>query len=116
MTKKMKLKRIGLLSAVKIGGTVSAVMGFILGAIWGVVMAFFSSLAGAVFSMDTAGMGAAWLIISPFLSAFLYGILGTILSLLTALVYNIAAGILGGIEVETQDSEKKVYNDIYGEM
>ena len=112
----MKLKRIGLLSAVKIGGTVSAVMGFILGAVWGVVMAFFSSLAGAVFSMDTAGMGVAWLIISPFISAILYGILGVLLSFLTALVYNIAAGILGGIEYETQDSAPKVYNDIYGEM
>ena len=116
MTKKMKLKRIGLLSAVKIGGIVSAVMGFVIGTIWGVSFAFFSSLMGAVFSADTSGFGLAWLIISPIISTLLYGVLGTLFSFLGALVYNIAAGLFGGIEYETDDVASKIYNDIYGEM
>ncbi|MFC1540904.1 DUF3566 domain-containing protein [Candidatus Latescibacterota bacterium] len=116
MTKKMQLKRIGLLSVVKVGGIVSAVLGFILGTVWGVMMAFFSSVVGTVLSVDAAGAGIAWLIIFPFIFTVLYGALGVVLSFLIALLYNITAGVLGGFEIEVEDGEKKVYNDIYGEM
>ncbi len=116
MTKKVKLKRIGLLSAVKIGGIVSAVMGFAVGTVWGIGLAFFSSIIGAAFSMDTSGFGIAWLIISPVMTTLLYGCIGVFFSFLGALVYNIAAGLLGGIELEAEDIAPKIYNDIYDEM
>ena len=116
MNKRWELKRIGLWSAVKIGGTVSAVLGFILGIVWGVVMAFFSSLMGTVFSMNTAGIGFSWLVVLPLLFTCIYGFLGIIFSFLFALLYNLASGILGGVQLEMDDERKKAYDGIYGEL
>lgn len=116
MIKKIRLKRIGLLSAMKIGGVVSTVLGFILGTVWGVIIAFFSSLVGTAMSMDTSGVGILWIIVIPIFFAFMCGVLGVGLSFLIALIHNIAAGVFGGIEIETEDLDKKVNNDVYGEM
>ena len=95
-----KLKRIGILSAMKIGCVCSGAFGFIVGTIWGIMLAFFSSLITMAFDKPVFGFGAAVVIITPFAVAFLYAILGTLLSFIMALLYNIVSGIFGGIEFE----------------
>ena len=100
MEPRWKLRRIGIGSAMKIGAVLFCAIGFIIGMVWGIVLAFFSSLIGVMLDRPAPGMGAATVIVMPFFVAILYGIIGTILSFLVALFYNIAAGIMGGIEFE----------------
>ena len=114
MYKRWRIKRIGLITAVKIGGAVSCIMGFILGTLWGLGMAFFSSLMGTMLSMNTTGFGLAALVFFPFLFALIYGVLGMVFSFFFALLYNLVSGILGGIEVEIDEEKKYEYDDIYG--
>ena len=114
MYKRWRVRRIGLYSAVKINSAVSCVIGFIFGTLWGLGMAFFSSLMGKMFSINTTGVGLASLVFFPFLFALIFGFLGMVYTFLFALLYNIASGILGGIEVEIDEEEKYEYDDIYG--
>ena len=109
MYKQWRIKRISLSTAVKIGGAVSCVMGFIIGAVACFVMAFFSSLIGNVLSENTVRLGFAMLVISPFLFAFICGFLGIAFSFLFALLYNLTSGILGGVKIEVNDEEKYEY-------
>ncbi len=100
MIRKMKLARIGLLSAVKIGFFLSAAGGFLIGLFWGVVLALFSSLVAMAVHARPPGMGPGALVVLPVFFAIFCGFLGAAVSFLGALVYNLAAGASGGLEVE----------------
>ncbi len=98
----MIIKRIDLLSAGKIGGIIAAAIGLIAG----VMFFLFSSMFGAMMgSMPgnhgaAAGMigGAAGIIVLP----IMYGIFGFIGAIIQAFIYNLAAGWVGGIRIETE--------------
>ncbi|MFC1694418.1 hypothetical protein ACFL1R_13045 [Candidatus Latescibacterota bacterium] len=113
-----KLRRISILSAMKIGGVVSGVLGFLFGIILGIVMAFFSSMITMVLDKPAPGMSVLVLLIMPFLSAVFYGILGVFYSFFITLLYNLAAGLLGGFEFEMRYDHKIEHKDdtqdIYG--
>lgn len=95
-----RLRRIGIRSAMKIGCVLSLALGFIIGTVWGIILAFFSSFIAMMLDRPASGMGASAVIIMPFFGMILYGFLGTMLSFLFSLLYNIASGILGGLEFE----------------
>lgn len=65
-----------------------------------------SSVFGYLFSMKVVEFGIAALIFSPIFFAILYCFLGIIFSFLFVLLYNLAAGIVGGVRFE-MDEEKK---------
>jgi hypothetical protein len=98
------VKRIGPGSAFKVGLVVYAFLGLIIG----VIAAFFSMIAGSLGSMaghDTVaahafglGFGIGSIIFFP----IFYGIIGGVVGALSALIYNLAAGWVGGLEVEVQ--------------
>jgi Transmembrane domain of unknown function (DUF3566) len=97
-----KLKRIGPGSAFKIGIVTYGILGLILG----ILMALFSMLAGSVATMGgggsaaglgmMAGFGLASIIIFP----LIYGVCGGVFAALGALIYNLVAGWVGGLEVD----------------
>ena len=95
----MVIKRVGALSAARIGAVVYAVFGLIFGAFMSIV-----GMAGAMVAPDEGsgvfGMlfGAAAIVILP----VFYGVLGFIGTLVGALLFNAAAGLVGGIEFEVQ--------------
>ncbi len=103
----LKFKRIGILSAIKIGCSVSIVLGFILGIAWGMVFVFFSSAIALALDRPVPGIGIAALVIMPVVGAMVYGFLGTVFSFLFTLIFNLAAGILGGLEVEIEFIQKE---------
>jgi hypothetical protein len=105
MTRKWTLRRIGLWSAVKAGFVVSAALGLIMGIFWGMVFAFFASLLANAASMRDPGIGPGAVIIMPVFSALFLGGLGASAALLAALVYNLAAGAFGGLELEIDDGD-----------
>jgi hypothetical protein len=91
------VKRIGPGSAFKIGLALYGLMGLIIG----VIFALVSMLGGALAPASQAGVfrmffGAGAIIAFP----IFYGIIGGIGGALSALLYNLVAGWVGGLEVD----------------
>lgn len=96
------IKRIGPGSAFKVGLVVYALLGLIVG----ICMAFVSMMIGSLGSMAGVGgpaakafgfgFGFGSIIIFP----ILYGIIGGIAGAIGAAIYNLAAGWMGGLEVD----------------
>ena len=104
---KMVIKRFGVLSAAKLYAVVMAAIGLIIGIPLGLIMMV---IGAAVMSMgrDGAagggvgiGMGLFYMIGLP----IMYGLMGFIFGALGALVYNMAAGFLGGLELELENAD-----------
>jgi hypothetical protein len=96
------VKRIAPGSAFKVGLVVYAFLGLIVG----ICMALFSMVAGSLGSLAGGGVpgaralgfgfGFSAIIVFP----ILYGIVGGIGGVIAAAVYNLAAGWVGGLEVD----------------
>jgi hypothetical protein len=99
----MVIRRIGVGSVAKIAGLLYAAAGFLIGACF------------ALFAMVGAGIGAAssdesvpmW--IAPLFGVgaivilpILYGLLGALFAALGAVIYNVVAGIVGGLQIEVE--------------
>jgi hypothetical protein len=95
----MVIKRVVPMSVAKIAGIIYAVIGLILGAF----MSLFA-VGGALFMPEEgAGVfgaifGVAAIVVLP----IFYGVLGFVGTFIGALIFNAAAGLTGGIELEVQ--------------
>jgi uncharacterized membrane protein len=95
----MIIKRIGPLSFAKLSAMLYAIMGLIVGGIFSfttMVGGFASEAAGAAGVGAIIGVGAV--IVFP----ILYGFMGFVVTLVGAWLYNVAAGVVGGVEVDIQ--------------
>jgi hypothetical protein len=98
----MVIRRIGVGSAARIAGALYAVFGFVAGC----MLAAISLVSAGVMNGADSGVpawiapmfGVGAIIIAP----IGYGILGLIIGSLVALVYNLVAGIAGGLDLEVQ--------------
>ncbi len=98
----MVIRRFRVLSLAKVMGVMYALIGLLLGL-------FFSlfSLLGAAFSsaLDQSS-GEAWLgalfgVGAVILLPIIYGCIGFVAGLIGSAVYNLVAGMVGGVEIET---------------
>ncbi|AFV22641.1 hypothetical protein Mpsy_0430 [Methanolobus psychrophilus R15] len=96
MVKKL-VRKIGVLSLGKITGVIYAVMGLI----FGVIIAITSLTVGSMMYSQEAGrmLFGVWAIIA--LPIF-YGVLGFIGGVITALIFNVVTGVIGGLELEIE--------------
>ena len=94
----MIVKRIGPMSLAKISAALYALIGLIIGAIISAVSMVGGALGGSDAGMMGMVFGAAAVILLP----LLYGCMGFVGSLIGASLFNLAAGWVGGIELETQ--------------
>lgn len=95
----MIIKRVGPVSCAKVSGLLYAIIGLLVGGIFSL-----AAMAGA-FASDTAGAAGLGAIIGVgAVVAFpiLYGLMGFVATLIAAWLYNVAAGIVGGVEVDMQ--------------
>jgi hypothetical protein len=102
----MVIRHVGVISAAKIAGLLYAVAGLFVGVIFAAIS--FLGGAGAIGAGSDAsnpmvpmlGMmfGAGALILAP----VFYGIMGVVIGALTAAVYNLVAGVTGGLELDVQ--------------
>jgi hypothetical protein len=90
------VKHIGPGSAFKVGMVVYAILGFIIGIPFAFIGMLASSLATSHSAFPGAGLGFFSIILFP----ICYGILGGVFGALTAFIYNLAAGWVGGLEVD----------------
>jgi len=98
----MVIRKIGVGSAAKVFGTLHALWGFIFGVIVALI-----SLAGAGLSAASDEPMPAWL--GPVLGVgaviilpICYGVLGALFGALTAVFYNVVAGIAGGLRLDVE--------------
>ncbi len=95
----MVIKRIGPMSCAKISGALYAILGIIIGGAVSLI-----ALAGG-FGSETAegaGISAVIGVTSIIVFPILYGCIGFFGMLLLAWLYNIGAGLVGGIEIDVQ--------------
>ena len=95
----MVIRRIGPLSCARISGTLYAVMGLILGAIFSLV-----ALAGgfSAESSEEAGFTAVFGVAAIIVLPLLYGGIGFLATFIAAWLYNVLADVVGGIELDLQ--------------
>ncbi|HEY8551810.1 MAG TPA: hypothetical protein VIL35_17765 [Vicinamibacterales bacterium] len=98
----MRITRVGAVSVAKISGLLYALGGLIIGAMFALI-----SIAGGAASMAADepdamaggwlfGMGIGAIIVFP----VFYGLIGAIGGLIGAWLYNLVAGVIGGVEIE----------------
>jgi hypothetical protein len=95
----MVIKRIEPVSCAKITGTLYVILGIVFGGIFSLIAlvgGFASNASGAPDLGAMVGVGA--IVIFP----ILYGGIGFVATLIGAWLYNIVAGLVGGIEMEIQ--------------
>ena len=98
----MVLKSVGVMSCAKIGGTLYALLGILIGGIFALI-----STLGLALGQGASGNTPAWVATIFGVGAIVfvpivYGIMGFIGGLITAVLYNLLAGFVGGIEMELQ--------------
>jgi hypothetical protein len=99
-----EIKCINVLSAAKICGLSSAILGLVIGIFVGLVMFFVGSFlnTGSNYSSILGpGLGIAGFIIMPLIT----GLLGFAFGAFTALIYNTLSSWVGGIKIEIEESE-----------
>jgi hypothetical protein len=94
----MIVRRVGPLSLAKISATLYVVIGLVIGG----VISLVSVVGGAMAGTDAGPMGmlfgAAAVVILP----LFYGGIGFVMSLIGAGLYNLLAGLVGGVELDLQ--------------
>lgn len=95
----MVIKRLAPLSFAKLSGILYAIMGLVFGGLFSLI-----ALAGG-FASDAdgaAGVGAMIGVGAVVVFPILYGLIGFVTTLIGAALYNLAAGIVGGVELDVQ--------------
>lgn len=95
----MILKRVGILSCGKIMGIIYAVFGVIAGIFFS-LFSLIGAAAGIQSDQPAAIFGIIFGVGAIVFFPVLYGLIGFIGGLLSAAVYNVIAGVVGGIELE----------------
>lgn len=100
----MVIRRIGPGSLAKIMGTMYAFWGFVFGAIFALVAMAGAGIGAAASDSSDVPMwigpmfGAGAIIFMP----IVYGLLGAFFGALTAVIYNVIAGMVGGLRLDVE--------------
>ena len=91
------VKKVDIMSAAKIEAIICAIFGLILG----IIVALFSGLLGSVSGSSFGNWGLGSIIIMP----IIYAVIGFISGAIGAALYNLAAGWIGGIQIELEEKK-----------
>jgi len=95
----MEVKRVGPWSAARVCGIMNAAMGLIFGALFACIALVGGSLAQR---NDAGAFGALFGVGAIVLLPLFYGVGGVMFGALSAWLYNVFAGMVGGIEVQLE--------------
>jgi len=95
----MVITKVGVLSVAKVGAVLYAGIGLVIGALFSLIgMAGFGAWPGDGGAFVGMFFGVGAIVILP----IFYGVLGFVFTLIAAALFNVAAGLTGGIEIETR--------------
>lgn len=104
---KVTVRRIGVLSLAKVQGVIMAAIGLVLGVLYGLIIMTFGAVMMSAGSRD-AGAAAAGSVIGGLamivLFPIFYALIGFVMGAISAFIYNLAAGSIGGLEMELEQS------------
>ena len=97
-----EVKRIGVLSAAKIMAVMYGVIGLLIGALYA-CLGLTITAGSLAAEMEEIGLGGGiTVILVAICMPFFYAFLGAIAGAIGALIYNVFAGLVGGIELDLQ--------------
>ena len=102
--KKLTIHKIGVLSAAKVAGVLGVVIGLLVGMIYAAVfMVMGASMmgGGAEEGAGLLAVGAGAVCVVP----ILYGVLSFVMGAVYAFVFNLAVGVIGGLELEVEEGD-----------
>jgi hypothetical protein len=95
----MVIRKINPWSCAKVAGVTYALMGLLIGGLFSLVGLGIGSMANReAFPMAGMLVGAGAIVVLP----ILYGVMGAVVTAIGAVIYNIVAGMIGGIEIEVE--------------
>ena len=100
---KTVIKRMGVFSVAKIQALICTVLGLIIGVLYGLIFIIF----GAALMSQQGASGASGVVIGLVImvtAPIMYGIFGFISGLIVGFIYNVAAGFVGGIELDLESA------------
>ena len=97
----MRITHIGPISVAKVALVLYGVIGLVFGAIVAVISLLGAGL-GVAAGEESSLLGAAFGVGAVILLPLFYGGLGALMAMLTAWLYNVVAGFVGGVEVRTE--------------
>ena len=104
----MMVRRIGVLSLAKIQSLLMFVIGLIFGVIYGLFFMIFGAAMSSLSRGDDRWMGGVSSVVVGLVMiiAFplFYGVLGFIMGLISGVVYNLAAGVVGGLKLDLEST------------
>src|SRR5919107_777595 len=103
---KVQIKRVGVFSCAKIYSITLAAMGLIVGIIYGLIFMVVGGAMMAGGGRDSGAAGASSLVIRVIMMVAIpvfYGVIGFIAGALGGVIYNVASGFVGGIELEIEN-------------
>jgi len=103
---RLRIKKLGVLSVAKMQGVMGLVIGLIIGVIYGLIIIAYSLLGASILkgnsSLAVGGGGVVVGIIAMIAIPIIYGIIGFIGGAIGAILYNLFAGMVGGVEIEVE--------------
>jgi hypothetical protein len=96
----MELRRVGPWSVAKVLGTMYAAMGLIFGAVFALIAVIGGSIARE--ASGAGAFGAMFGVGAIVLLPLFYGVGGVVFGALSAWLYNVFAGMVGGIDVQLE--------------
>jgi hypothetical protein len=103
---KVQIKRVGVFSCAKIYAITLAAFGIIIGVIYGLLFMIVGGAMMAGGGRDSGAAGASSLVIGLIMMVaipVLYGLIGFIAGIIGGVVYNVASGVVGGLELELEN-------------
>jgi len=103
---KLRIRKLGVLSVAKIYAVMMLVISLLISIPYGLFIIIFSlSGAGSIGGQGGLALGGGGVVLGLGLMIglpIMYGVMGFVLGAISALVYNIFAGFVGGIEIEVE--------------
>ena len=103
---KLHVKKLGVLSVAKIQAVILLVMSLLISIPYGLFIIGFSLMGASVGGKSSLAIGGGGIIFGLMFMVGLpifYGVIGFIAGAISALLYNLFAGMVGGIEIEVEN-------------
>ncbi|MFZ1699815.1 MAG: hypothetical protein WBO10_06750 [Pyrinomonadaceae bacterium] len=103
---KLRIRKVGVLSSAKMYGAIALVMSLLISIPYGLIIIIYSLFGAGVVGGEAAlAIGGGGIVVGILVMVglpIMYAIIGFVGGAIGALLYNLFAGIVGGIEIEVE--------------